>query len=876
MSRSRTRSRATRLYRLLLRVYPASFRHEYGEELCRLHAERRAGASRSTRLALWREALADAAVTAPRVHADILRHDLRYACRALLRAPIFAATAMLVIAIGIGATTATFSVANRVLFPALPYEAPDRIVRIWEKTPGYAQMEPSPANYRDWRQMATAFDAMGAYTSMPVSLVRGHSERLTAVEVTEEVFGILGARPALGRRFVTGDYAPAAGGTVVISDALWRRAFGADPGVIGRTMRLESDLFALEHDTFEIVGVMPQEFYYPDRETELWIPARFDESVFRDRDNNFLSVVARLAGSVSLADARAQMDGIMANLERAYPKENANSRATVRLVADQVPSQSRVLVRVLGAASACVLLIACSNLASLLLTRFTTRRREIAVRTALGAGRERLIRLMLTESVLLSAAGGAGGVALAAVAVPLLARLVPTSLPIPAATPLEPEVLGFAAALTILTGILFGVLPALRACRGTDATALRDRQSSGGGRERLRQALVVAQVAASIVLLVCAALLTRALLRVQALDPGFEADRVLTMRTALPPGRYPTTAGKVAFFDRVRAGVQALPGVDAAAYTSGLPMVMRGGVWPVGLPQIEASGDDPEQHRAILRFVTPGYFRVLQIPLRRGRDIAESDTAQSPFVAVVSESFARRYWPGEDPLGRTFTFAFFERTIVGVVGDVRVRGLEGFSEPQVYLSYKQVPDGGLPFYAPKDLLVRTAGDPLAAASAVRAVVAAADPALPATNIRSMTDVVALETGARRTQIAVLACFTIAAVMLAATGIHGLLAFSVSQRVQEIGIRVALGATRGTVLRLILGQGVTLALAGSAMGVAAAYGSARALGTLLAGVSPADVPAFVTAITVTVLMTLSGSAVPAVRALAIDPATAVRG
>ena len=865
-----------RLYRVLLRLYPASFRAEYGEELCRLFRERQRGATRLQRIGLWGEALTDAFATAPRIHLDILRQDLRYARRSLLRAPAFAVTAILVTALGIGATTAAFSVADRVLFPPLPFQDPSRIVRIWEKVPGYPQMEPSPANYRDWRESTDAFDAMGAYVPRPVTILRGEAERVLATEVTAEVFGILGAAPARGRLFTEDEFTPGGRPAVVISDAFWRRAFGASPSALGTPLRLESESQGLIASSYVIVGVMPAGFYYPDRETSLWIPARLPAAAFQDRNNNYLNVIARLKPGITLEDARTQMDGVMAALERTYPKENADSRATVRLLEDQVSGQSRLLVRVLAAAAACVLLIACTNLASLLLTRFVARRREIAVRTALGAGRERLVRQLVTESVVVTTVGGVVGVALASLAVPLLARLVPTSLPVPDASALDARALLFAGTATVATGLVFGVLPAIRAFRGTDATALRDRQAAPAHNDRVRSALVVAQVAVAIVLLVSAGLLVRALIAVKGIDAGFSAANVLTLRTAPPTSRYPTTAARVQFYDRVRHAIAQLPGVTAAAYVSGIPMVMRGGVWPVGLPELEARGANQDEHRALLRFVTPDYFRTLQIPLREGRDIAESDTANAPFVAVVSQSFARRYWPNGDALGRTFTFAFFERTIVGVVGDIQVRGLERISEPQVYLSYKQVPDGALPFYTPKDLVVRTTGDPLSLAPAVRGVMREIDPSIPIVDLRPMTAVVELDTAARRTQLAVLMIFTVAAVLLAATGIHGLLTFSVSQRSQEIGVRVALGATRGRVLGMILRDSLQLAVIGAGIGLGAAYVSGRAFEALLAGIHPADVPTFVTAAAIIVLMTLSGSAVPAMRALAIDPASALRG
>ena len=851
------------LYRLLLRLYPASFRNEYGEEMCRLFAERR----RVAGVGAWIEVLSDAFTTAPRIHLDVLIQDLRYARRSLLRTPAFALTAIAVTALGIGANTAVFSIADRVLLRPLPFRDPDRLVRIWENAPSSPQLEPAPANYRDWRTMATSFESMGAHIMLSFNMIRPEPERVAGSGLTSHVLPLLGVQPALGRWFLAEEDRPGAAGAVILSDGLWRRAFGADPNVIGTQVRLDPEVFT-------VVGVMPAGFYYPDRETQLWVPARLPPD--EDRDNNWLGVVARLKPGATLQDARNQMNGVMTSLERTYPKELEQTRITIRTLDDQVSNQSRMLLRMLAGGSLCLLLIACTNLASLLLVRFIARRREITVRAALGAGRERIVRQLLTETLLLSAIGGAAGIALAAVATPLLARLVPTSLPVSDATVLDARVLVFAAFLTTVTGLLFGVIPALRAWRGTGIEGLREgARAALAGRERLRGTLVVAQISASIVLLVCAGLMMRALVRVQTIDPGFSAENVLTMRTSLPAGKYKTTAAKTQFYDRVRAEVSALPGVTSVAYTSGAPMAMRGGIWPVEAPGQGAVQQELETNTASLRIVTPAYFQTLRIPLQSGRDVAESDTFDSQFVAVVSESFAKRYWPRGDAIGRTFKFAYFERTIVGIAADVRVRGLERISEPQVYVPYKQFPDGGVPFYAPKDLLIRSAGDPTALIPAVRGIIRAADPELPISDVRPMAAIVALETASRRTQISVLGLFAAMALLLAGVGIHGLLAFAVSQRRQEIGVRMALGARPANVVGMVLRESSVLAGIGCVTGMVLGYFSGRAFDAILAGVRPNDIPTFVAAAAVTLLMTLSGSLVPALRAVKVDPSTALR-
>ena len=855
------------LYRLLLRLYPASFRNEYGEEMMRLFAERRHGASTTLRLGLWLEALRDALTTAPRVHLDILAQDLRYTRRTLARTPGFAVAAVTVMALGIGATTAVFSIADRVLLRPLPFKDPDSLVRVWEKVPGYPQLEPSPLNYRDWRDMAHSFAQLEAHMDHPVNMITAEPMRVAGVALTGPLLPMLGVQPALGRLFTDREAQAGGPGAVILSDRLWRRAFAADPNVLGRAVRLDET-------TFTVVGVMPPDFYFPDRETDLWVPMTLGPSWFVDADNNFLRVLGRLQPGVSLDAARAEMDGISAALEQRRPKENAQTRATLRLLGDQVGWQSQLMIRVLSGGALCLLLIACTNLASLLLTRFAARRRELTVRAALGAGRERLTRQLLTESLALSLAGGAAGVAFAYFATPLLARLVPTTLPVPEATVLDPRVLLAAAAVTILTGVAFGVLPAWRVSRAAQSISIREGgRGTIGGRERLRAALVTAQIAASIVLLVSTGLLARALLRVQAIDPGFDAGGVLTLRTALPAEKYKTTMSRVQFYDRVIADVSALPGVTAAAYTSFTPMVMRGGIWAVELPG--GTPQDADVHTASLRYLTPNYFKALGVPLRQGRDFAASDTFRSTFVAVVSESFAKRYWPDGSALGRTFTIAFHQRTIVGVAGDVRVRGLEQISEPQVYVPYTQIRDGFMPFYAPKDLLIRAAGDPLGLVPAVRRIVRDVDPELPVADVQTLAEVVGLQTAPRRTQTTVLALFAGMALLLAAVGLHGLLSFGVAQRRQEIGVRMALGARCGSVLGLVLGESGRLALIGCLAGLGLAYAAARGFDSLLAGVQPNDPWTYAGAALIAAVMTLTGSLAPALRAVRVDPASALR-
>ncbi|HUP25119.1 MAG TPA: ABC transporter permease [Thermoanaerobaculia bacterium] len=861
------------LHRALLRLYPASFRAEYGDELSRIFAQRRRDASGVFDLLwLWPLEVADVVGNAAAVHWDLLRQDVRYGLRALRRAPGFALSVVLVVGIGVGATTSAFTIADHVLVRPLPFHEPDRLVKLWESPPGYSQMELSPPNYLDWKERARSFEGMAAYSPFSTNLVgQGEPRRLEGVVTSSELLEVLGVSPALGRSFAPEDDDVGAARTVILGFALWQDAFGGDAGVVGRTVLLDGE-------PHTVLGVMPRGFRFPSREVEYWSALRLDGDTSEnasDRDNNWFNVVARLAPGVSLEAAREEMQAIAAQLEREHPVENASTGANVVALQDEVSAQSRLLLLVLAAAAACVLLLACTNLAGVLLARALQRRSELAVRAALGGGRERLVRQLLTESLMLAGAGGAVGVAIAGWAIPSLHRLVPQALPVAELPAIDARVLGLAALVTIATGLGFGVLPAVRAARGSVQGALRDgsRGGVGGRRERLRAALVAFQVGASVALLMTSGLLLRALVRVQSTDPGFETERIVGLRTWLPSPKYDATASRVQFYDRVIEEVRALPGVVEAGYVSFLPMVMGGGIWPVTIEGRPVDAEAPE--RAALRFATTGYFDAIGIPLLLGRGPQPSDGAESPRAAVVSESFARRYWPDADPIGRRFDLAFQERTVVGVVGDVRTRGLERVAEPQVYLPPAQVPDGGLPFYAPKDLVVRASTDPMALVPAIREIVRAVDPEQPVSDIRPLEDLLAENTAPRRLQASVLGAFAAIALLLATLGLHGLLSLAVSQRRQEIGVRVALGARRADVLAMVAREGALLVLTGMVLGVAGGLVAGRSMRALLAGVATADAAALASSIAIALVISLAGSLLPALRATRVDAAVTIR-
>jgi putative ABC transport system permease protein len=862
-----------RLYDLLLRLYPASFRNEYGGDMRAIFARRRRAARSLGLPALWLGAAAEVAGNAPLVHADIFRQDLRYSARVLRRSPGFAVIAILIVALGISATTAAFSVTDFVLIRPLPFPEPNRLVAVWAATPGLPRLSLSPPNYRDWKAGATSFESMGTYERFSITMTGlGDAQVLASAAVSADLFTTLGVAPAIGRTFRPDDDGEGAPGAVILSHRFWQTDFGGDAGVVGRIVTLDGAPYA-------VIGVMPRGFHFPSSEVLCWTTHRFGARHYQDSQRTAVSlrVIGRLRPGVTTEQARSELDVIAARLEQQFPKENKDMRAGVYLLAGEINQNARLMLQALSGAAACVLLIACANLANLLLARALNRRRELAVRAALGAGRERLVRQLITESLLLAGMGGAMGIVLAWASVPMLARLVPANMPIASSPAIDLRVLLFAAALTAVTGIAFGLAPVLRVRGASDFEGLREGSRAGGGqKERFRSVLVVAEIAASVALLVCAGLLIRALFTVRAIDPGFNPEGVLSVRTQLPLSAYRTMAARDGLYTRVREEVQALPGVTSAGFISYLPISsFRGGVFPVTSGDIASTGLTAN-NIASLRFVTPGFFQTLGIPLKRGRDISDADSRNSQFVAVVSESFVKRYWPDADPMGRHFTFASADREVVGVVGDVLFRGLETANPPpQVYLPARQVEDGAWLFYAPKVLAIRTSGSPNDLIPAVRDIMRRADPRLPLFELQTLTDMVDLDTAPRAAQVRVLVAFAAVAFGLAAVGIHGLLSFAVSQRATEIGVRVALGAQSRDILWMVLSRAVVLALAGIVPGVLLAYAAGRSLEALLAGVAPADGITMVSAVVLAIVMTLAGTLAPAVRALRIDPITALR-
>ncbi len=862
-----------KFYRLLLHLYPSSYRADYGGEMCAdFEQEYGLRSGMLSKCLLCVAAVVDVVSNAAAVHWEIARRDFHYSLRSLWRSPGFAITAILLITIGIGANAAIFTLADFVLIRPLPFPHSERLVEIWENHRGYSRMELSPANYRDFKTASTSFEAMAAYTCCGLNsknlVGQGEPLRIEGAAVTGNLFEVLQKPALIGRSFTEHDDTPGAPGTVVLSYSLWQNEFSGDAGVLGKTIFLDGEPYA-------VIGVMPPDFHFPNRETQFWTTFRFEEDAYKERDNNYIIGIGRLKPGVSLEAARTEMNLIALRLQQQYPKENENVGASIVALRDELSTQSRLLLITLCGAALCMLVITCANLANLLLVRSLARQKELSIRISLGANRRYIVRQLLSESTILGIVGGAAAVGVAFAALPLLSRLVPNALPIEQVPPLDIRMLLFALCLTAVTVVAFGVAPALRASRAAGLNGLREGVRTGGtGHHRVRSALVIAEVITSVVLLTSSGLLIRALWKVQSTDPGFRTDGILTMRTELPLPKYEKVSTREQFYDKVLTDIGSLPGVTGAAYTSGLPMRMMGGIWPVIVD------GRSEQNRSIgnsasLRFVTPAFFSTLGIPIKQGRSLSDSDTADRQWVAVVSESFVKRYWPGEQPIGRHFKFALHDREVVGIVPDIRVRGLEQNSEPQVYLPYKQVPDGWLIGYVPRDLVIHSSQAPETLVPAVRRIIANADSQQPISNIRTMEQIVAGETESRVVQMRVLITFTALAILLAGLGIYGLLSFTVSLRQQEFGIRMALGAGRADISRMVLRQGAVLAVSGLAPGLALAYLAARLLQSLLAGVKPDDAATFSLAAALCLVTALSGALVPALRAIHIDPSAVMR-
>jgi predicted permease len=857
-------------YRALLRLYPSSYRADYAAELERTFEE---NVRDRGRLGAVFAAIADVVPNAIGVQWGILAQDLRYTARSLNGSRGFAVAAVLVTALGVGANTATFSVADFVLVRPLPFKDPHEIVRLCEGPKdgsGWGCMNQlSPANYRDVATTVTrSFDAWGAFTGGTANLVgSGEPLRISTMQVTPSLIPLFGVPPLMGRLFDTTRAGESDRSSVVLSHGLWQAHFGSDERILGKTLLLDGA-------PYSVIGVMPRTFRFPDDGAQLWMPLPLPDQAFEQRDNNYLDAVGRLRDGATFEQGRAELATLFTRLQRDHPETMEETGFKFFRQRDYVAPRNRLMILALCGASLCMLLLTCANLANLLLARAAGRERELAVRAALGAGRDRLVRQMLTESVTLALIGGAAGVGAAALAMPLLGLLVPQGLPVAGGPTVDGRVFAIAALFAALTGLGFGLIPAMRVGGVTGFSALREGARGGGRRQRLRTTLVAIEVGVSVILLISSGLFIRAIWRVQAVNPGFDPAGVVTLRTQLPNPKYDSAASRSQFYDRVLTNVRALPGVELAAYASGLPMVLTGGIAGIQIPGREVT---PARRDGVaFRFVSSQYFGALRIPLQRGRDVADDDTPDRQQVAVVSESFVQKYWPNEDGIGKTFEVREQLRTIVGIVGDIKTRGLERTNEPQIYLPAKQPPPQGLGgLYIPKDLVIRAPTQGLALVPAVREIVRQVDPEQPISSVRMMTDVVEGQFEIRNAQIRILGALAVLALLLAGVGIHGLLAFTVAQRAREIGVRLALGAGPSLVARMIVSEAARMALVGVVPGVIAAYVAARTMSTLLFGVPPADLVTIAAATVLCFATAVLGALRPAIRAARVDPMSAMR-
>lgn len=800
-----------------------------------------------------------------------LWQDTRYALRMLRRQPGFAIIAVLTLALGIGANTAVFTVVNGVLLRPLPYGDPDRLVVLLNGRAGRVGPWYSPLNYIDVTTQSHVFAEAAAFNPVTANLTgRGDPQRVDGAEVTWPFFSVLGVTPRMGRAFLESD-ATTGAPVVVVSDGFWRRELGKRPDAVGATIQMDGK-------EYTVVGVAPSDVTLP-RRAEFWWPLVFtpDNLAPRSRGAQWVSVVARLEPGVGLEQANSAMAVVASRLAEQFPLNNKDRLMTATPLHEQMVHDVRPALLVLLGAVMLVLLIACVNVASLLLARACGRAREVAVRAALGAGRRRLIQQFLAESLVLGIAGGAAGLLVAFWCTRALIALGPTTIPRLSDVGIDWRVLGFTVVTAVATSVLFGLAPAVASTGGVMARFIigAGRGSLGSAGTRTRKTLVVCEMALAVVLLVGAGLLARSYGHITGVNPGFSAENVLTFHLALPDTKYATADSReqftAAFVDRLRQN----GGVEGASAILGLPL---DGDFSIS-SSFRRSGepDSADTPSAGMRIITPDYFKTMRIPLRAGRPFDAHDDATSPEVVIINEQAARRYWPGQNPIGQDIRLGVRlvrgirsgQKTIVGVIGDVKYGGLDTPTPPEVYVPHAQHPVGDF------TIAVRTAGDPLGFVPTARATLAALDRELPLADIHPMTDLIGRSIAERRFMMLLLAAFAAVAVTLAAIGVYGLLAYVVTQRTPEIGVRLAMGAAPTDVVRLFVREGAALTIVGVVCGLAGALAAARALTTLLFGVTATDPTTFVTVAGVLTGVALVASYVPARRAARVDPMTALR-
>ncbi|HLL14391.1 MAG TPA: ABC transporter permease [Pyrinomonadaceae bacterium] len=802
---------------------------------------------------------------------NTLWQDIRYGLRMLLKNPGFTFVAALTLALGVGANTAIFSVVNAVVLRPLPFPEAERLVWFDGVNPakGIKESALSKPDYLDWQSQSNAFQSMTAFVQGSAILSDDNSEpeRVPRGVVTASFFQTVGVNPAQGRALLPEDELPGSEPVAVLSHGLWQRRFGANPNVVGSK-------FTVSGRTFTVVGVMPAGFDYPGR-AQLWSPLKTGGDDQR-RDNRYLHVLARLKPTVTLGEAQTQIDALSARFGQQYPETNGGQSAKLTGLQDWTTRGVRTSLLLLFGAVGFVLLIACANVANLLLARGAARRKEIALRTALGAGRPRIIRQLLTESLLLAFLGGVAGLILSLFLTDLLIAISPANVPRLNEIKLDARVLAFTVGVVSLVGLLFGLAPAWQASKTDLNEVLKDggrSSTEGRGRNRLRALLVVTEMALSLLLLVGAGLLIKSFVLLRDVHPGFDAKNVLTMRISLPGARYPEPQQSERFYRELTERVKALPGVEAAGATVSLPL--GGSNFSVGRSFIREGRPlvTEESQNADYFVATPDYFKTMRIPLKAGRAFTEQDRVDTPPVVVVNESLARRFFPGEDPVGKRLTVwrdEKFAREIIGVVGDVKSDRLDAETDAQIYVPYPQ--DAG---WGGLSLAVRTTVEPETLTADVRGAVLSIDKNQPVFDIKTMDDVLAASVANNRLVVLLFGLFALFALLLATVGIYGVMSYTVAQRTHEIGIRMALGAQPADVLRLILKQGLVLTCAGVGLGLVGSLALSRLLESLLYGVSATDPITFGGLSLLLALVALVACYLPTRRAMKVDPMVALR-
>jgi putative ABC transport system permease protein len=854
--------RPGRLYRLLLRLYPAEFRDEYGREMSQMVRDRIA---REPRIRLWLDLALDLARTAPTEHAHVLLNDLRYAARLIRRAPMFTSAVVATVALAIAANTAIFSVVNAVLLRPLPFAEPDRLVQVAEKNDklNVPNFGASVLNFLSWRERTRAFERLGAIGFASFTLSGGgEPEQLTGNRLSPSLMPILGIAPVAGRGFTDAEERPGAPAVAMIGEGLWARRFGRDPSIVGRTVMLD-------RAPVTIVGVAPAAVSLVSG-GDVYVPLTIDPSK-EIRLNHVIFVAGRLKPRVTMQQAQAEFDAIAEAMGRTYPEMRDWGVHLVSFFDTFVSAQLKTGLLVLLGAVAFVLLIACANIANLLLSRSAARQREIAVRMAMGATRNRVLRQLLVESVALSAIGGAAGIVAAMWVVGAIDGSLPPNLLPVRGVHVDARVLTFAAGLTLFTGLVFGIAPASYTAKADVHDMLRNtaRGSGNGGRARLRSGLAAAELALATLLLVGAGLLVESFLNLQRAHLGFDSRGLLTFQLAPPTSKYPLTDKAPAFYRALLESLRATPGVRSAAVSSGIPFG-QGAYTTSPLQAVGPSALPPDTAVPIdWRIVSPGYFAAMNIPLLRGRDFSDADAA-TPAIAIASQATARKFWGDMNPIGRTLRRSADTRviTIVGVVGDVRSTALNQESPALYYpISFRAWPL--------MDVVVRAGVPPESLLPSLRQKVRDLDGELPLATVRTMDEWLASSAAQPRLSAALLGAFAAVAVLIAAIGIYGVLAYSVNLRTREIGLRMALGARPGGVMRLIVKEGMTVAIAGIAAGLLGAAVLGRAIASLVYGVQIDDPATYAGVGLALNLVAIAACWIPARRAARLDPMDALR-